>query len=72
MKLAVRAMDHIVRHGPIEKRQELTGPGGEQLVEEVAPGELAHEWPGRLPELEGRVLHLQRGHGAHVEVGSQV
>jgi hypothetical protein len=38
VKLAVRTMDHIVRHGPIEGRQELTGPSGELLLAEPLPG----------------------------------
>ncbi|MGE3689918.1 MAG: hypothetical protein AB7F98_00910 [Novosphingobium sp.] len=38
VKLAVRAMDHIVRHGPVTGRQELTGPGGELLLVEPVPG----------------------------------
>lgn len=38
VKLAVRAMDHIVRNGPIESRQELTGPSGELLLAEPLPG----------------------------------
>lgn len=38
VKLAVRAIDHIVRHGPIESRQKLTGPAGEHLLVEPTPG----------------------------------
>lgn len=38
VKLAVRAIDHIVRHGPIESRQNLTGPSGEHLLVEPVPG----------------------------------
>jgi len=38
VKLAVRAIDHIVRHGPIESRQNLTGPSGEHLLAEPVPG----------------------------------
>ncbi len=33
-KLAARMMDRLVRHGPVEKREALTGPDGEALLAE--------------------------------------
>ena len=38
VKLAVRAIDHMVRHGPVERREKLTGPSGEALIAEPAAG----------------------------------
>ena len=38
VKLAVRMIDHLVRHGPIRAREALTGPGGEALLAEPVPG----------------------------------
>ena len=38
VKLAVRMIDHLVRHGPIRAREALTGPGGEALLAEPASG----------------------------------
>jgi hypothetical protein len=34
VKLAVRVIDHLVRHGPLAGREELAGPGGEALLAE--------------------------------------
>lgn len=36
VKLAVRMIDHLVRHGPIQGREALTGPSGEALLAETA------------------------------------
>lgn len=36
VKLAVRMIDHLTRHGPIQKRETLTGPRGEALIAEPA------------------------------------
>lgn len=48
VKLAVRAMDHILRHGPIDSRQELTGPSGELLLAEpVTGGRVVRLWRER-------------------------
>lgn len=45
VKLAVRAIDHLVRHGRVERRERLTGPGGEALVAEpTADGRYVRLW----------------------------
>lgn len=46
VKLAVRAIDHLVRHGPIDRRERLTGPNGEALLAE--------------PTRDGRIVRLWR------------
>jgi hypothetical protein len=38
VKLAVRAIDHLVRHGRVERRERLTGPDGEALLAEPSAG----------------------------------
>jgi hypothetical protein len=45
VKLAVRAIDHLVRHGRMDRRQGLTGPGGESLLAEpTADGRYIRLW----------------------------
>lgn len=45
VKLAVRVIDHLVRHGPLAAREELTGPDGEALLAEPsADGRFVRLW----------------------------
>jgi hypothetical protein len=45
VKLAVRMIDHLTRHGPIRQREVLTGPSGEALFfEPMAGGRFVRMW----------------------------
>ena len=45
VKLAVRMVDHLTRHGPIRQREVLTGPSGEGLfAEPMAGGRFVRLW----------------------------
>ncbi len=45
VKLAVRVIDHLVRHGPLAGREELAGPGGEALLAEPSgDGRFVRVW----------------------------
>ena len=45
VKLAVRVIDHVVRHGPIRALSELQGPAGEPLLAEPSrDGQLVRVW----------------------------
>lgn len=47
VKLAVRVIDHVVRHGPLQAPRELEGPSGEMLVLEPSRfGKLILVWRG--------------------------
>ena len=61
VKLAVRAIDHLVGHGSLLTRQTLCGPDGEALLAEpIGGGPLAPGFLGIHPEGASRLVRVWR------------